>query len=187
MAMTVDTVITTGVINNDFISQVKNTILSGVNHSGNVPMDGSYEMVPASILGALSSVPNPSVGVKDGAISASQIYNNLVEVTRILTRVGTWTYTRTYNTNGNISVQHSGSGRALFNSNYIKSLPAVANGGVALDGIISIRSINTLFANLLAAWRSANKHNNVKRVDLCHSRCHSNCHSDCHSKSSCYK
>lgn len=179
--------ITTGAINSDFITQIKNVILNGANHSGNVPMDGSYEMVPSSILAALSSVPDPSVGFKDGPISASQIYNNLVEVTRILTRVGTWSYTRTYRTNTTVEVQASGSGKALFNSSYIRTLPSVANAGVAVDSVMSVSSLNRFLANLLSAWNSANKYHHVTQLDLCHSDCHNVCHSNCYSKSACYK
>jgi hypothetical protein len=150
-------------------------------------MDGSYEMVPSNILAPLSSVSSPSVGVTGNVINALTIYNNLVAVTNDLTRVGTWTYIRTYNDNGSVTTQRQANGKALYTSAYKKTITNPANADVASGKTIKVSSLNQLFANLLSAWNATAKYVNNKRVDLCHSNCHSNCHSDCHSNSTCYK
>ena len=187
MAIVSKNIININDINTEFTQKVINTILSDAYDINNVPMDGSYYCIEPDKLGNKDSLPTPNVGSPNTLVSAINIYNNLVSLTTVLTRVGTFSYIRTYQVNSSIQTQYSLSGKALFNTSYIKSLPAVPSDTIAKGKVINSADINTLFANLLAAWNTAAKHHNTVSTNLCHTNCHSNCHSDCHSNGGCYK
>jgi len=187
MAITTNDIITIDDIHNGFTELVMNTILENAYDIDNVPMDGSYYCIQPDRLGSKASLPTPNAGLKGTGISAINLYNNLVALTTVLTRVGTFSYVRTYQINRTVHTQFTLSGKALFTESYIKTLSAVTNDDVVSGKVISSAGINNLFANLLAAWTNTEKHHNEITNNLCHSNCHSNCHSDCHVNSSCYK
>lgn len=172
-----------------FNDVIVETILKDAYHSGNIPMDEQYQCIPTDILGNIDSVERAGdIGPAETTISASSLYNELVRLTTALTRVGTFTWVRTYNTNGNIEIQNEMSGKALFNTSYIRSLAAVnSDHGIVAESIVRVFNINTLLSNLLAAWENTERYEHNERLDLCHSVCHVVCYSDCYCNSSCYK
>lgn len=172
-----------------FNSVVIDGILDGVYHAGNIPMDGIYQCIPTDILGTLSSIPRAKdVGPSGTACDAMQLYNELVRFTTALTRVGSFTWVRTYNTNGNIAIQNQMSGRALFSSAYVRSLATVSDDhGIKSENGIKAFDIQTLLSKLIDAWEKSDRYVHNARLDLCHSVCHVVCHSDCDCYCQCYK
>lgn len=164
-----------------FVSDVKDVILRGVYHSGRIPVCRGYVCVPSYMLGNLSSIGSPTnAGTTGNIVSASTIYNALVDVTRTLTRVGTFSFSVLLQTDSGYLNMGSLSGSALFSASYIRTLPTVANGGVTSKGSISARSLNSLISNCLAAYNSASKYHHSSSYKYCHSSCHSNCHQNCY-------
>lgn len=184
MALTIGNVIITNDIINNFVSQVKNVILNGANHKSNIPYLQNYQCVPTNVLGDINSVPNPSVndiGGTNNSINALKIYNSLVEVTHILTRVGTWSFNLYLSTDSGKRLVGSTNGTALFETSYIKTLnPEVDLSGVIKDNVISVDSINKLLDSCLTSWENTSRHHEYNEVTYCHSSCHSDCHNDCH-------
>lgn len=174
-------------ITNGFTNTVMNVILANAYDINNVPMDGSYYCIEPDRLGNIQNLPKPNIGAKNTLVSAINIYNNLVALTTVLTRVGTFSYVRTYGVNSSRRTDYTLSGKALFNASYVKTLANVPNDGVLSDKVITSADINTLFANLLSSWSNTAKHHNSISNNLCHSNCHNNCHSDCNNDSDCYK
>lgn len=187
MAISSNSPIIPSEINSGFSNAVIATILSGAYDINNVPRDGIYECIQSSRLGNRNSIPTPNVGSSGEIISAAKLYNDLVSITTVLTRVGTFSYVRTYQYNYTTTTVFSASGKALFTADYIRSLAAVSNPDISTDKVISANNINVLFANLLTAWNNTSKHHNVITNATCHSDCHSDCYSDCYSDCDCYK
>lgn len=180
--------ITSGDICDAFTNQVYNVILNGAVDVNSVPRDGGYVCIQTERLGNKNTLPRPSIPAKSGnTINALQIYENLVSITTILTRVGTWSYLRTYGVNNGRRTDCQRSGKALFNESYIRTLSRPNNFTVLTNRVISISGLNALFAALLSAYNNTDKHHNSIHHALCHSNCHSNCHSDCHNDCNCYK
>lgn len=180
-----DTIITTDIINK-FVRDVKNKILSGANHSGNIPYASGYLCVPTEILGNIHDIPEPHIGNPGEPVTALSIYNAVVNVTRILTRVGTWNYQRYLQTDSGYNLTLDQSGKALFTNAYIRTLPRVPDSGVKSGSRITVSSINDLMTACFNAWQNTSKHHNYKRDNYCHSSCHNSCHSSCHNESSCH-
>ena len=189
MALRVDGRITDSDIADAFNTTVIDTILAGAYHADNIPMDGSYQCIPSNRLGTLSSVQRAqNLGPAETVVNAQNLYNELVRLTTLMTRVGTFTWIRTYNTDGVISITGQKSGKALFNTSAVMSLATVSGShNVKAENIISVVGLNTLLSNLLTAWQNSPHPSSDERLDLCHSRCHSDCYSDCNCNSSCYK
>lgn len=178
---------------NGFIVNVWNPITANAYHSGNVPTESGYNMIQPERLGNLTNTKNKidnklrTIGSTGKQMNSTKLYNVTVECTKLLTKVGTWSYTRTYNTDGTLTVQHTASGKAMFSDAYIKSLGASPNRDlIKAHDIVSANKLNSFYASLLNAWQQTSRHSNVVRNDLCHTQCHSNCHDNCHSNS-CYK
>jgi len=98
MAVAVGNAINVADIANLFNSTVIANITSGAHHLNNPPMDGSYFCVPSNMMDDINNLPTPSFGVSGGKITASSIATALINVTQNLTRVGTFSYVRTYRT-----------------------------------------------------------------------------------------
>lgn len=187
MAIATGSAITPADITNGFVSAVKDVILANAYDINNVPMDGQTHCIEPERLGNKNHLPTPSVGVSGGPMIASQLYDNLCYVTTVLTRVGTFSYVRTYQYDNDRRVEFQLSGKALFTDAYARSLASVTNPGVASGQVISAAGLNSLFVNLLDAWNRTSKHHNNKENHCCHSNCHNDCYSDCHGNCNCYK
>lgn len=174
-----------------FEAAVLNPILKDVKHLGNPPIEGGYQCVPSSMMDHLSNLPklpNPTIGPTGEMISAQLLRDSLINLTRNLTRVGTYTWRRymsyrdIYGNTGN-RLLGTASGKCVFTTAYIRehySGPASWEG-VSLDKIISAGELNAFLAGIYDSWNSCDRHNHDGQVILCHDRCHSNCHSSCHS------
>ena len=199
---------------NGYITNVYNPIINGAYHSANVPKDGIYNMIQPERLGNLNLVKSnidnnlSKIGTSGGIINASILAKLMIECTRILTKVGTWSYVRSYKTtipehygydedygystlipeHEETTVQRSASGKALFSDSYIKSLIRNPSTNVTPTSanLISATGLNSFYADLLSIWQSTSRHANSIVLDLCHGDCHSDCHDDCHSDD-CYK
>lgn len=187
MAINTGSVITPSDISNGFVAAVKNVILANAYDVNNIPMDGQTHCIEPDRLGNKNNLPEPSIGIPGAPISASQLYDNLCYVTTVLTRVGTFSYLRTYQYDDTRVPQFQLSGKALFNDSYTRTLAPVTNPGIYGGQVISAAGLNSLFANLLDAWNRTSKHHNNKEHHHCHSNCHNDCYSDCHGNCNCYK
>lgn len=174
-------------INDEFVSNIMNTILQGACDVNSVPKDGIYNCIQPERLGNKNNLPKAQFAVKGEIVSAVNLYNNLVALTTVLTRVGTYSYVRTFKYQDQIVEEYRTSGKALFNDSYIRQLKEVRNESMKPQSILSANSIKDLFTELLNSWRDTSKHHNEITNELCHSNCHVDCHSDCHSDSVCYK
>lgn len=197
MALVVKDKIQTNAIITKFVNDVKNIILSGVYHSGNIPYCNGYQCVPTELLGNIDALPNPDVGTDTNGVSAQNIYDALVQVTQILTCVGTFSYVRRQQGDNNTyTVTGQMDGTVLFKPEKAVALGTVQNTEVIKGKPITVSSISNLIQNCLTAWRNTSKYHYVKTDDYCHSSCHSNCYYDCHdncnvhicySNGSCYR
>ena len=178
-----------------FNTNVINAVKANTYHLNNIPTCVGYQCVPSNIMDRLDSLPTlHEVGVVDGKIEAKSVVDAMVDVTRNLTRVGTFSYVvrmRTTDRYGQTGYRTLGSasGKVIFTADYIRELnPPVNPGNVVVDQPITIASINALCAACLSSWNSTSKYHYSNTLTLCHESCHSNCHQDCHRscKSDCY-
>lgn len=208
MSLNVGSVIERVDLINVFNSVVVSTIKANAYDLNNPPMEGSNQCVKSAMMDSLSNLPTPEVGVVNGRISASSLVSALIDTTRNLTRVGTFSWVRTMHESHTVLSQYdrSGytygtvlydryynvatkSGKVVFNSSYIRNLKtAPSSGNVVAGNPIKITDINTLCQACLTAWKNTSKYNYSYTMSDCHSSCHSNCHSSCHSSchSACY-
>ena len=186
---------------NEFNQVVVNTILTDVYDINNPPMDEIYYCVEQEKLGDKNSITIPNIGLKGSLIIASDLYNALVAVTTALTRVGTFSYVRTYresrtvysltvegesHVEENISTVKEASGTAFFTEEYVKNLASFSDADVVKKALIKATGIHTLIGNLLTAWENTTKHHNELTVESCHTDC--NCYTgSCYSETNCYK
>ena len=187
-------VVTIKTINDVFTETVVDVILNNAYDINNAPVDKysgkTYKCIQDGRLGDKNDLPVVNAGISGTIVTAMELYNNLVSMTTILTRVGTFTYVRRYRSSNDgvdsYTTQKTVKGKALFNDSYIKTLKSFTNP-VTSNSIISADTINTLIANLLTAWKDTNRHANSKTVTLCHTDCHTDCHNDCNANDDCYK
>jgi hypothetical protein len=187
---------------NGFWTNVYDVITtSSLIHSTNLPVDTYGSTEYKEIDEALGNVTIfrkqiqnylESSGVHEGKPDAARMLSFLVECTHMLTRVGTWRYTRLYHSSRNgshsYSTMTSASGRALFADSYIKTLnSSYTNGKIKANDIMSISKMNDLYTALNTAWANSGYHQASKEIIICHSVCHSDCHHNCHSNNGCYK
>jgi len=190
MSIQANTVVTPEMLIDRFQAAVVNNILQGVYHSGNPPMLRGIQSVPSSIMDHLHNVNRtPSIGDTTNPINANSLLRGLIDITRYLTRVGTFTFTimievsdtRTGNT-GSVQVHDANSGKAIFNTGYIRhgfTNPSDIQNTV-FGGTISASNLNQLFANIFQHWASSDRYHHVGTTTICHLSCHSNCHNNCH-------
>lgn len=179
---------------NRFVSDVTQVVLQApIVHSGNVvtynvPRTGAVPVVPVNLLGHLSEIPTPSIvgGAPGNRVNAKELYDAMVYVTTILTRVGTYQFDVYFGTDSGYHRVNSVGGKALFNASYMRTLPAVGNGGVAKGNKITAQNLIALFQNCLSAWQNTDRHHNIHSARYCHSSCHSSCHSYCHTNVDCH-
>lgn len=189
MALSTDQIINPSDIVSGFTASVVNSILSGAYHTGNPPMEGGRQCVPTYMMDHINNLPRTtSVGSTNTIVTASTIYYSLMSIVANLTRVGTFSWVRTFNTEGVISVVGSMGGKVVFAPGYAVSLATTSDGGVVTNNIISTSAINALFSNLYSAWSRSNRPTYNGRQDDCHVQCHTNCHQNCHGNcnSQCY-
>lgn len=187
MAMNQGNQIQTSSIIEKFTNDVKNTILSGAYHAGNIPYCQGYQCVPTAMLGNVDSIQSPEgVGTAGNKITASQVYTALIDVTTALTRVGSFSFVRRiqyrdqYGSSG-YRITGQLSGKALFSDEYIKTLNPVEHNDLDASKPVTVKVINDLIAACLTAWQGTVRHNYTYTDDYCHENCHSNCHYNCHS------
>ena len=91
---------------NGYISNVYNPIIQNAYHYDNQPpKDGVYNLIEPERLGKLSQLQSSvnknlnNMGSNGGLINARTMVNMMVECTRLLTKVGTWSYIRGYEEN----------------------------------------------------------------------------------------
>lgn len=171
---------------NDFNSTVIQAIKQDAYHSGRLPAEGGYQCIPASMLDNINNIQLPNIGTTGSKVDANTIYNNLVQLTANLTRMGTFSWIRRYRSTdryGVVSYQTRGtlSGKAFFTTAYIRSLNAVGRVDVLPGSRITAQGMNAMMANMITSWRNSSKYHYQYTQEECHSECHSNCHSDCHS------
>ena len=199
---------------NGYITNVYTPIISGAYHSANVPKDGIYNMIQPERLGNLNLVKDnidknlAQIGTSGGPVNASVLAKMMIECTRILTKVGTWSYIRThkitisehygydsdlgYDTlipaSEKTTVECSASGKALFSDSYIKSLSRNPSANITPTSanLISAAGLNSFYTDLLSIWKSTSKYANSIVLNLCHTDCHNDCHDDCNCYE-CYK
>lgn len=186
-----------------FQSAVVENILNGVYHAGNPPMCRGFQCVPIAYMDHVSNVnKTPNVGNDGTIISATQLLNGLIDITRNLTRVGSFVFTLwKKNTQGGVdsngnevassswkTEEASASGKVLFTNAYIRSgftLPSSLQQGTVAGNTMTAANINQLFANIYSAWSSADRYEHTESAEICHSSCHDNCHSNCHGACHC--
>ena len=196
---------------NKFNTAVVNKITKDTYDLVNPPMDDIYQCVPSDMLDNLDNITVSEIGLIGQKISASTLVNALIETTKNLTRVGTFTYARTYHSsripteegvfyegkyyNKNETIYDitetvaTKSGKVLFKADKIRNLSSTPTStGITAGSIISIANINSFCSSCLSAWNNTSKYEysytNPTCHDSCHSNCHGNCYGDCHG--SCY-
>lgn len=203
MAIAENSKINTQDLINRFKEIVVTRILDGVVDSTNCPMvqsmNGKVPAIPPELLDSKKNVnANMNLGSNDSTvISAAQILNEIIRITRDLTRVGTYVVvlrkkkTRSgVNSAGRnysqpdewLSAGTGASGEALFVPSEIRqSFNGVGNNnGVVAGNVIKATDLTNLFANMYQAWANSDRKKYSQSVNICHDTCHSPCHSTCH-------
>jgi len=141
MAVSAGSAIKRADIINLFTSTVLNTIKANAYHKGNPPMEGQYQCVPSTMMDDISNLPTPEIGIVGQKISASTLANAIINTTKNLTRVGTFSYVRylheshiaesTHDSNGYTKGQviydryilkATKSGKVVFTNNYVRNI-----------------------------------------------------------------
>ncbi len=196
MALQENEIITPEALVQRFQEVVVNNILKDVYHSGRPPVKSGYTLVPISIMDHIDNVPKvPSVGAKDSTVNAAIILQGLINLTRNLTRVGSFVVTVWYKSsrggvqNSSASVHEIGSlsGKILFNTGYIRnSFTNPPNlEGVVYGGVIRASGLNQLFHNIYTHWANTDREKYMGNIQMCHDSCHYNCHCNCHCSCHC--
>ena len=183
-----------GTINNKFKEAVIDKILEDAVDISNPPTvtykNVVYTCIQDGLLGDKKDLPSYEAIDSGTIITAMDLYNKLVEIVHVLTRVGTYSYILRYKSTDDGKVSYSNkktaAGKALFNDSYIKTLATVTNP-IASNEVIQASTMNTLMSNLLKAWNNTSKHANTKTDTLCHTNCHNDCHNNCNANDNCYK
>lgn len=170
---------------NRFITDVTNVILANpLVHSGNVvtkyvPQNGNVPVVPVSLLGHTSEIPKPViVGAGPGKrVNAKELYDAMVYVTHVLTRVGTYEFNVYYRTDGGSRKVSTTTGKALYTADYIRTLSPVGTNGLVKGNKITAQTIITLLQSCVSAWMNTKRYHSVSARTYCHSSCWGDCHS----------
>lgn len=197
MALIQGSDITTESIIDGFQRAVVDNILSGAYHAGNPPMCRGFQCVPVSEMDHINNVNKvPNVGAEGDIVNADTVLKGLIDITKELTRVGTFTFIlyMTVETGGTdyYGVEtpvvrsrteiDSMSGKVIFSkARIVQSFGTPSDKhGVQYGNIIKASNLNELFAAIYSQWSTCGLPHYDGEAEICHSSCHSNCHSNCH-------
>lgn len=121
--------------------------------------------------------------IGSGVITASNIYNTLVNETAAYTSIrnlrailfvdGDGGNTGSRPTPGVIYDQTA---VAYMNGSYLQSIGTPANNGVASGNVASATNLESFFDTLRSSYNSARGSTVTIQVNVCHASCHSSCH-----------
>lgn len=121
--------------------------------------------------------------IGSGVITASNIYNTLVNETAAYTSIrnlrailfvdGGGGNTGSRPTPGVIYDQTA---VAYMNGSYLQSIGTPANNGVASGNVVSAVNLESFFDTLRSSYNSARGSTVTIQVNVCHASCHSSCH-----------
>jgi hypothetical protein len=121
--------------------------------------------------------------IGSGVITASNIYNTLVNETAAYTSIrnlrailfvdGAGGNTGSRPTPGVIYDQTA---VAYMNGSYLQSIGTPANNGVASGNVASATNLESFFNTLRSTYNSARGSTVTIQVNVCHASCHSSCH-----------
>ena len=121
--------------------------------------------------------------IGSGVITASNIYNTLVNETAAYTSIrnlrailfvnGAGGNTGSRPTPGVIYDQTA---VAYMNGSYLQSIGTPANNGVASGNVASATNLESFFNTLRSSYNSARGSTVTIQVNVCHASCHSSCH-----------
>jgi hypothetical protein len=121
--------------------------------------------------------------IGSGVITASNIYNTLVNETAAYTSIrnlrailfvdGGGGNTGSRPTPGVIYDQTA---VAYMNGSYLQSIGTPANNGVASGNVASATNLESFFNTLRSSYNSARGSTVTIQVNVCHASCHSSCH-----------
>lgn len=134
--------------------------------------------------GRAIGIAGANVGTAGNLIDASDIYDQLVAETANYTSIrnlrallyveGGGGNTGSYGSPGYIVDETK---KAYMNSSYLQSFAAPPdNGNVVTGNEITAGTLETLFANLVDAYRTLQVNTVTVQVNICHASCHSSCH-----------
>lgn len=160
---------------NRFINQIKNPVLSNCRTSENPPEnwgDPNNVFYKSSEINSQLDNVLPEKG-KD--ISASQVYNVVMNVAKKLCNVREYHIERYYNNNGNWQRTSEEYGKGAFR-NHPQDFPNLENPFKPGD-IAKLSSVTNFFRTIYDEWNKRYHNQIYYRYEYCHSNCHSNCHS----------
>lgn len=156
----------------DFVTNVSNTgIHWGTDHLPFPQMPASYFKGPIS--GEPISISINDLGVSGNKISASEIYNVLVNETNKYTNIR-YLHARRYLTGSGYNFDETRV--ANMNDTYEQNIGAVSNAGIVGGAEISASGLNNFFTNLQNAYIAKRNNTTTVTITYCHSSCHSSCH-----------
>lgn len=180
-----------------FQAAVVDNILSGAFHAGNPPMLRGNQCVPIEMMDHINNVNRiPTIGNKNDIVNATSVLNGLINLTRNLTRVGTFAFTVWMqnsedgtDSSGNANPKRSWntlveekSGKVIFTAAQVRQEfgnPADIQG-TTYGETIKASNLNQLFSNIFSTWSTCNRHEHSGHCEICHCVCHWNCHYNCH-------
>lgn len=184
MAYRVGDMITRQDIMNQFIQRLRNVVLS----KDFVTADSPNAYVPYSVLGRISEITylsynaignNMSTVIGPGQ-TAGSLYGGLTYITKLLLKVGTWSYKK--EDTGRYSYVYGGS--CIFNDatvlncfrvGYLVHLPiSPPTTGLNKFDPITFNAIESLIQNLINAYNNAPK----IQLEIEDTRCHVDCHTN---------
>lgn len=206
-----------GIIN-DFNSRIVQTIYSKIQyHSGHMPhfigtayygKTGNFGnestlgwtnpiAMPNSQLTAIDT--QPALTITDSIITASTLWNNMLNITRALSKIRYFTTNWYHKTEDTRNLVNSISGGGIFNTAF-PAVPGGADGNqsktefwerkgnttpnvtppteIVKEGLVSANSMNNTISNCYNTWQSQcfNAGGLVYNFYTCHSNCHGSCH-----------
>jgi len=137
-----------------------------------------------STAGRPIGISGGNIGSAGGSITASNIYNTLVNETAAYTSIrnlqailfvdGSGGNTGSRPTPGVIFDQTAVS---YLNSSYLQSVGSPGNAGVSAGNAVTTSGLESFFGNLTSAYNGTRVNTTTVQINVCHASCHSSCHS----------
>ena len=164
-----------------FADYVQATANSGIVYSS---VNKPFVEFDGTLLGASSgkAIEVSGAGLSGAEITASTIYNALVDETNRYTRIRNLRARRLITTGAGNATRPASDALDLTNvahmagTTYQGNIGSPNNAGVTANSVIFANGLESFFFNLRAAYNTVRDTAVGVDVSLCHSSCHSSCH-----------
>jgi hypothetical protein len=157
-------------------------IVWGTNNYPFGEFDGNY--FGGSTSGRPIGISGGNIGSAGGSITASSIYNTLVNETAAYTSIRNLQAILFVNGGGGNTgsrptpgVVFNQTAVSYMNSSYLQSIGSPGNAGVSAGNAVTSSGLESFFGNLTSAYNTTRVNTTTVQINVCHASCHSSCHS----------